>query len=374
MIEQTVPKEFEEMAHVQQKAEAELFSKENVIGVALGNRYTGEEDTGEPAIQVLVRQKVAKELLSEADRIPRTIQKHRTDVLDVGEIFAGQGTLGPDIGTDLNFRLDPGLNDKEPDLLEPDEPNGEAPTWAPPLEERRELGRREEISVHQLRQRTRPVMGGFSVGHYRITAGTIGTCAYDLTPFPGIPNRYYLLSNNHVLANSNDARIGDPILQPGPYDGGTYPRDMIGRLGRFVPIRFRSGSQSPCNYVDAAIAEVPFHQASREIFWVGYVKDLYAAPRPGDILQKTGRTTDYSTGKVISVNATVDVNYGGGRVARFCRQIVTSAMSAPGDSGSLVTNLDEEGVGLLFAGSSRVTLMNNLLFVQSLLRIRIHEK
>ena len=27
-------------------------------------------------------------------------------MLDVGEIFAGQGTLGPDIGTDLNFRLD----------------------------------------------------------------------------------------------------------------------------------------------------------------------------------------------------------------------------------------------------------------------------
>ncbi len=74
------------------------------------------------------------------------------------------------------------------------------------------------------------------------------------------------------------------------------------------------------------------------------------------------------------VNATVDVNYGGGRVARFCRQIITGNMSAGGDSGSIVTNLDEDGVGLLFAGSSAITIINHLLFVQALLRVRVTEQ
>ena len=215
-------------------------------------------------------------------------------------------------------------------------------------------------------------MGGFSVGHYRITAGTIATCVYDLRPFPGIPRRYYILSNNHVLANSNNARIGDPILQPGPYDGGRVPTDVIARLSRFVPIRFKTSTSAPLNYVDAAVAEGEFHNLGREIYWIGYVKQVKSNPRVGDIVEKTGRTTNFTTGKIIALNATVDVHYGGGRVARFARQIVTTAMSAGGDSGSLVCDIKEGAVGLLFAGSSTVTIINNILYVQALLGIRLH--
>jgi hypothetical protein len=182
------------------------------------------------------------------------------------------------------------------------------------------------------------------------------------------------LSNNHVLANSNNAKIGDAILQPGPYDGGTIPNDIIARLSRFVPIKWKTSSSAPCNYVDAAIAEGQFHELNREIYWIGYIKQLYIAPKVGDIVEKTGRTTNFTTGKVTAINATVDVNYGGGRVARFCRQILTTNMSAGGDSGSLVCDRDERAVGLLFAGSSTVTVLNNILYVQVLLGIRITEK
>jgi hypothetical protein len=216
-------------------------------------------------------------------------------------------------------------------------------------------------------------MGGFSVGHYKITAGTIATCVYDLKTVPGIPERYYILSNNHVLANSNNARIGDPILQPGPYDGGSIPADIIARLSRYVPIRFKSASAPvPLNLVDAAIAEGKFHDLNREIYWIGYVKQVKSNPMVGDLVEKTGRTTNFSTGKILSNNAIVDVNYGGGRVARFARQIVTTVMSAPGDSGSLVCDIKEGAVGLLFAGSSKVTIINSILYVQSLLGIRLH--
>lgn len=373
MIEKTLNKEFVDLAKEQRENEEQLLNKENVVGVALGNKITKGKDTGEPSFHVLVQHKLEADLLSKDDMVPKTIKGTKTDVIEVGQIVAGP--LAPDIepmnpaafygsdGADLQDwnmqeELDEILSDKE----------------EPISKKRRMPSRAFEISPEQLHQRSRPVRGGFSLGHYKVTAGTMATACYNLGTFPGIPQQFYILSNNHVLANTNNANMGDPILQPGAYDGGTYPRDMIGRLSRFIPIKFKTSTSAPRNYVDAAIAEVPFHLANREIYWLGYVKDLYVAPDVGDIVQKVGRTTNFSTGRVQSVNATVDVNYGSGRVARFAHQILTTRMSAGGDSGSLVTTLDEEAVGLLFAGSPYVTVINNILYVQSLLNIRIHEK
>jgi hypothetical protein len=68
--------------------------------------------------------------------------------------------------------------------------------------------------------RFRPAPGGVSVGHVAITAGTLGCWVTK-------NGQKVILSNNHVLANSNDAEIGDPILQPGPFDGGNFPQDTL---------------------------------------------------------------------------------------------------------------------------------------------------
>jgi hypothetical protein len=323
---------YEAIAEVCEKEQDALFEKQNVIGVGTGHKIKNGEDTGEPCIMVLVSQKLDPTLLKGEDVVPKDIRGLKTDVLETGEIFAG-GMVAPD---------------------------------------EKEVPLREEIGIEVLRQRVRPAMGGFSVAHYKVTAGTIGTCVYDISPFPGIPPRYYILSNNHVLANSNNASIGDPILQPGPYDGGTVPRDIIARLSRFVPIKFKTPKSTPLNYVDAALAEGEFHNLNREIYWIGYVKQVNSSPRVGDTVEKTGRTTNFSTGKILSTNTTVDVNYGSGRVARFARQIVTTNMSAGGDSGSLVCDIKEGAVGLLFAGSSQVTIVNSILYVQRFLRIRLH--
>jgi len=304
-----------------------LLAKENVVGVATGHKIKDGRETDEICVTVFVSQKLDRALVKDDDLVPNTVGGFKTDVVETGEIFAGQGS---------------------------------------------EVAMKEELGIEVLKQRVRPAKGGYSVGHYRITAGTIATCVYDRAPFPGIPPRYYILSNNHVLANSNNARIGDPILQPGPYDGGTVPGDIIARLYKFVPIRFRTSTSAPLNLVDAAIAVGEFHNLDREIYWIGYVKQVRSNPRIGDIVEKTGRTTNFSTGRIIAINATVNVNYGGGRVARFIRQIMTTNMSAGGDSGSLVCDIREGAVGLLFAGSSSVTVMNSILYVQGLLGIRLH--
>ncbi len=374
MIEQTLSGDYLKMADVQQTRLDELFAKENVIGVSLGLKTIQNKETNEPSIIVMVRNKVTPDMLRKEDLIPKKFGDYKTDVVEVGEIFAGHGSLAPDVENIVEGELDYDTRSRLRFFEEADRSALDA--HEPVTETRRSAATQpvREATPLALRQRIRPAMGGFSVGHYNVTAGTISTSCYDTSAFPGIPQQFYILSNCHVLANSNNARIGDPILQPGPYDGGQYPRDLIGRLSRFVPIRFKTDNYTPINYVDAAIAEVPFHRVNREIYWIGHVKNLHTAPNIGDIVQKTGRSTNYSTGRVIGLNATVDVNYGNGRTARFSRQIITTCMSAAGDSGSLATNLDEQGVGLLFAGSSVVTVMNNLLYVQALLKIRIHEK
>lgn len=358
-MESILPQESLKLAKVQQENEAMLLDLPNVVGVGLGNKISeGKGDTGQPCITALVSSKLPRELLSKSDLVPSEVGKDKiiTDVLEVGDLFAGD-------------RDDFVMGDM-PVLDRPAMDEGFAELPPPEAQERLVI---QAGPATALTRRVRPAEGGFSVGHYRITAGTLGTCCYDLSPFPGMPSKYYILSNNHVLANSNNARIGDPILQPGRVDGGTYPRDTIARLSRYVPIRFWTSTSKPINYVDAAVAEGNLQDLDREIFWCGYIKKLYTAPKVGDIVQKCGRTTGFTTGRVTAINATVDVNYGSGRVARFARQIVTTPMSAGGDSGSVVLHRDEAAVGLLFAGSSAATIINNILYVQSLLRVRVHE-
>jgi hypothetical protein len=301
----------------------------NLVGFACGVKWSKGEPTGKPAILALVTHKVDESDLAKEDIIPEKIGSAPTDVLAIGQPYAGQA---------------------EP-----------------------------EVRIELLARRARPASGGYSVGHVAITAGTLGTCVYDLPGTPGnpsgVPSHYYILSNNHVLANSNGAVPGDPILQPGPFDGGTSPADRIARLSRFIPITFDPPvpRASHRNLVDAAVAEGEFHDLNREIHWVGYIRGWLprTAVTVGMELQKTGRTTNYTAGRITAINATVDVGYGGGRVARFRDQIITTAMSAGGDSGSLVANRDNMAVGLLFAGSPVATILNQIQHVRSLLQVEI---
>ncbi|WP_191254880.1 serine protease [Amycolatopsis oliviviridis] len=352
MIEKNMlPKEFLSLATVQAAEEDALLDKQNVVGVALGTKWSGGTDTGEKAITVLVDTKLPSELLRDDDLVPAELSGVPTDVQQVGVLQAGRTISAPK------------TNGASPSL-------DEAP--APSPAGRAETSR-EAVDPLTLARRFRPAFGGLSVGHFQITAGTYGTAVYDATSLPGIPPRFYILSNNHVLANTNAAAIGDPILQPGPFDGGVIPSDIIARLSRYVPIKFITpGQPVPLNFVDAAVAEGQFHDLDRRIFWVGDLRGVNPAPTVGLAVQKTGRTTNWTTGRITNINATVDVNYGGGRVARFANQLLTTNMSAGGDSGSVVAELNtDQAVGLLFAGSPAVTVVNRITLVEAALGIRV---
>ncbi len=233
--------------------------------------------------------------------------------------------------------------------------------------------------------RHRPAPGGVSIGHVDITAGTLGCLVLK-------DGELVILSNNHVLANSNDASIGDSILQPGPVDGGKSS-DRIATLLDFVPINFNEPKPpSKCrfanaviavlnlgcrvinsktrycivtsaaadNLVDAAIAR-PLESTDvvDKIMDIGTITGVARAAL-GDAVKKSGRTTGLTTGEILQVDVTVDVSYGSGKVAQFTDQLLSGPMSAGGDSGSAVLNNEDQLVGLLFAGSDNTTIFNRI--------------
>ena len=83
---------------------------------------------------------------------------------------------------------------------------------------------------------------------------------------------------------------------------------------------------------------------------------------------------NFTTGRITAINATVNVGYGSGRVGRFVDQIVTTNMSAGGDSGSLVLTLDNVAIGLLYAGSAVAMIANQIENVRALLRVEVAEQ
>ncbi|MDP4509471.1 chymotrypsin family serine protease [Nonomuraea turcica] len=336
----------------------------NVVGFGQGVKWTHGEPTGEPALLVFVSQKLPPTMLREQDLLPRRMDDGTTvDVVRVGHVVAERLMGSPQA------------------MSAPAAQFMGAPAPAIP----RGDGAPADTGVQVLTRRMRPCPSGFSIGNVQVTAGTMGSVVYDFLPGAtidppapglGIPSRFYVLSNNHVLADSNRAPVGSAIVQPGRFDGGVDPQDRIAVLSRFIPIDLTPAIPltSHNNIVDAAIGEVQFQEATRETYFNGAPRGWRrkANVSVGDLVKKTGRTTNLTLGRIIAVDATIDVSYGFG-VGRFRDQIVTTAMSAGGDSGSLVTSLDNVAMGLLFAGSVQVTIVNHIEHVRSLLRVEIAE-
>jgi hypothetical protein len=214
----------------------------------------------------------------------------------------------------------------------------------------RYIGRVAKRAVPWVQVRHRPLKIGTSVGHVKITAGTLG-CFVTQREGGGT----FILSNNHVLANENRGKVGDAILQPGPYDDGKDPADVIARLAQMVRLK-KSGK----NFVDCAIAEIANGTEfdARSIRGVGKLAGLGSEfLDEGTEVAKLGRTTGLTKGRVTAFELdNVVVRFDIGNL-RFDNQVEIEGagdemLSAGGDSGSLiVTAADRLAVALLFAGS-----------------------
>jgi hypothetical protein len=131
------------------------------------------------------------------------------------------------------------------------------------------------------------------------------------------------------------------------------------------------GPQAAENLVDCALARpVNPSDVAATILDIGSIQGL-AEGTLGMAVKKSGRTTGFTTGQIIQIDVTVDVQYGPGQVARFTGQLMAGAMSAGGDSGSAVLSDDNNLVGLLFAGSDTTTIINRIQDVFSLLGVTL---
>ena len=188
-------------------------------------------------------------------------------------------------------------------------------------------------------------------------SGTLGSLVQDSG------GNKYILSNNHVLARSNSAAIGEDISQPGLVDNGCRVPTIVADLSAYPSLS---------SNVDSAIAALRpgTMDANGTILDVGTISNQPLAAFVGLQVQKSGRTTGLTFGTVSSVNTNVMVNYqptcGMGKKfkASFRNQAVvnSSTFSAGGDSGSLILSQSTSGnpqpVALLYAGSSTTTIGN----------------
>lgn len=310
------------LSELKDKHEAALLAMENVVGVAVGMKMAGAKPTKKWSLLALVEKKVPKADVPKGSLVPTEIEDVPTDVIEVGKVEP------------LTFNA-----------------------------------------------RVRPAMPGFSIGHFNITAGTFGCLVHDVrrcccklekncgcaASSEECSGDYLILSNNHVLANVNAGKRGDLILQPGPFDGGTYPSDAVAELERFEPIVF---GMAGYNVVDAAIAR-PLYSRNVIASIIGVVIPRgISQAAVGGLVVKAGRTTQVTVGRVLATNATISVGYGAPGTAVFRHQIITTAMSAGGDSGSLLMDSGLNAVGLLFAGSAFITIFNHISDVEFALGVR----
>lgn len=198
----------------------------------------------------------------------------------------------------------------------------------------------------------RPLLLGASVGHVKVTAGSIGG-------FVRRAARVAVLSNNHVLANEDRATRGDVIVQPGMLDGASRREHRIGVLGpwkRFLRIG--------ANSIDSALAYIDDDMDYEPVRLTGILsgRNRRLAGLGAEFLDegvkvyKVGRTTGATAGHVSAFDLdNVVITYDIGS-RTFNNQIeIESANAHPfcdgGDSGSLIVDAGMRAVAQLFAGS-----------------------
>jgi len=340
-----------DIKEAKKKHEDRLLEKRNVVGVETGEKEKNGVGIGVDAIVVLVEKKVPEHELRIRDIVPEMLDGYRTDVKEIGKI----------------------------DLL----------TYT---------------------GKHRPAPGGVSVGNCpEVTAGTFGCLAKR-------DDKIFILSNAHVLTSdptkSTDEQENKSVSQPGHYDlkeDETCESAQIGTLVDNVPVHTADKGSCPIakfvvrvlnglcrvfgrrtrlkvtqvpkkNKVDCAIAE-PLKPVAdyvkSDILDIGVPKGVKEAQK-GDIVEKTGRTTQHTEdGEVESTDATIQVFYGEHGVAVFEDQIRISSdkrFSKGGDSGSAILIQGENQVtGLLFAGNrtGTSTFANHINNVKDALNIEI---
>jgi endonuclease G len=203
----------------------------------------------------------------------------------------------------------------------------------------------------QRKRRLDPLLPGVSIGHVRSSAGTLGCLVKE-----NASGETRILSNWHVLQGET-GELGDPIVQPGPFDDNRVSDNECGRL-----VRSFLGLAGDC-----AIASIVGRAASEETLELAVAVRRLGDPELGDRVVKSGRTTAVTHGIVTRVHTITRLSYGAQieeRIGGFEigpddeHPAENNEISMGGDSGSAWMAADEAGaasdmmLGLHFAGET----------------------
>jgi hypothetical protein len=224
-----------------------------------------------------------------------------------------------------------------------------------------------------------PVLLGTSGGNALDTSTVSGTtfcCSGTIGSLVSRGGKLYILSNNHVLARSDLAAVGEDIVQPGLVGNNCK---IAGTVTAANLSQYFNLENDPRPNVDAALAEI----VTGAVDDLGTVAQLGGtvvggqpsdgtpnpgpgvAPTIGRPVAKSGAATGLTCGSILAINVATNVEYqkgcntGSTYTCDFTNQIAISdpGFSASGDSGSLIVTRDTaDPVGLLFAGSSGDTI------------------
>ena len=175
---------------------------------------------------------------------------------------------------------------------------------------------------------------GHGISHYKTSGwGTLG----GVFRRDGDRKNWYGLSNNHVLANINNASQGDKILYK--------PNVTAGTLYSWINLKDRP----KMNKMDAALFRL---DGSHEHDWVPKKPAGSIKPADGMAVYKQGNASKRTDGTITSKEGSskVDLN---GKTFNFVDIISIKGtnrdFNAPGDSGSIVFDKDHKMVGIVFA-------------------------
>ena len=216
----------------------------------------------------------------------------------------------------------------------------------------------DEFSIHKAtsKERHTTLLGGISVGNPALGgAGTLGSTAYDRGS-----GQQLLLSNWHVICGRDNCLAGEPIIQPGEFDGGR-PGDVVARLHRWALT----------DEVDAAVALITGHRfLGDRLLNLGRLRGIGTAAL-GQTTRKSGRTTGVTAGTIDDIDADLSVGDYPDGTRTFHHQIVIigPGVSAKGDSGSVWMDIQNQAIGLNFAGSANRAIANPIHTVLDALHI-----
>lgn len=298
-----------ELRAIKQEVEDQLLALPGVNGIDIGEKLVDGRGTRRLAFVLSVHRKLPFARLPDSEVIPGSVHGVLTDVVQEGTVLHSVMRVAEELprlrGSPVPRRVVGGIS----------------------------IGPCRTVS------QVPPVV---SVPQSYVVGGTLGA----LVVGRAADRRVMGITNFHVACVDDAWEVGDVMVRPARTAGG-YAHDVVGTLARAA----LSG------WVNAAAVELSADLSyGNAIAGIGAVSSCTKAS-VGDVVRKVGTGSGLTLGVVVSVDATLVVDYGPTLGTRAMREqirirAISGSFGVHGDAGAILVNAHGQAVGLYFGGDS----------------------